>query len=238
MTNDLSINKLAGLTGVGYLLIFITGIYANFFVLENLIVTGDAVLTTTNLSANAMLLRTGIMSFVIMVVLDVLLAWSLYIIFKPVNKNLSLLSGWLRLVNATVFSIALYHLLGVVHLTAGPDYLKTMASDQISAHIMISIAAFNNTWLIGLIFFGLHLPLLGYLAIRSGFIPKILGILLIIAGAGYLIDSMANFLFVGYADYKDFFSMIVIVPGIIGELSFTLWLLLKGVKKQPETSTG
>jgi hypothetical protein len=81
-----------------------------------------------------------------------------------------------------------------------------------------------------LVFFGIHLFILGYLIFKSGFIPKILGILLIVASIGYLSDSFANFLLPNYNDYKDTFLMIVVIPGIIGELSLTYWLLFKGVR--------
>ena len=94
---------------------------------------------------------------------------------------------------------------------------------------MLLLKAFNNTWLIGLIFFGLHLFVLGYLIVKSGIVPRILGILLIVASLGYLTDSFANILLPNYAGYKEMFLLIVAVPGVIGELSFSLWLLFKGV---------
>jgi ABC-type multidrug transport system permease subunit len=96
--------------------------------------------------------------------------------------------------------------------------------------VMLFFDAFNYTWLIGLVFFAIHLFVLGYLIFKSGYMPKFLGILLIIAAIGYLIDSLANFLLSNYSDYKNLFMLIVIVPGIIGELSLTFWLLFKGVK--------
>jgi len=96
--------------------------------------------------------------------------------------------------------------------------------------MLLFLNTFNNTWLIGLVFFGLHLFVLGYLIFKSGYIPRILGILLIVASIGYLIDSFANFLLPNYTEYKDIFLLVVVVPGIIGELSLTFWLLFKGAK--------
>jgi len=227
---DISLPKAARVSGFGYLIIFITGIFSNFFVLEGLVVAGDAAATANNIMGNGLLFRIGIFSFTIMVVFDVLLAWTLYILLEPVNKNLSLLSGWLRLVNSTIFGIALYNLLSVLQMLSGAEYLKAFDTGKLHAQAMLLLNTFNSTWLIGLVFFGLHLLLLGYLIFKSGYIPKILGILLIIAAMGYLIDSFANFLLSNYADYKDIFLLIVAVPGIIGELSFTFWLLLRGGK--------
>ena len=222
--------KIARIAGFGYLIIFITGIFSNFFVLESLIVPGDAATTANNIMVNDFLYRIGILSFIIMVVFDVILAWALYVLLKPVNKNLSLLSGWLRLVNSTIFGIALYNLFNVLQILSGAEYLKEFVTGQLQAQMMLFLNTFNFTWLIGLVFFSLHLFVLGYLIFKSGYIPRILGILLIVAALGYLIDSFANFLLPNYTDYENIFLLIVIVPGIIGELSLTFWLLFKGAK--------
>ena len=233
MTNriaDLSLHTIARATGLGYLVIFITGIFSNFFVLESLVISGDAATTADNIMGNDFLFRIGILSFIIMVVFDVLLAWALYVLLRPVNKNLSMLSGWLRLINSTIFGIALYHLFNVLQILSGAEYLKVFNTDQLQAKVMLSLNTFNYTWLIGLVFFGLHLLVLGYLIFKSDYIPRIIGILLMIASIGYLTDSFANFLLVNYAAYKDIFMLIVVVPGVIGELSFTVWLLVKGGK--------
>ena len=228
-----TLKKISKIAGIGYLFIFITGIFSNFFVLESLIVPGDASATVNNISDNQSLYRIGILSFIIMVVWDVVLAWALYILLKPVNENLSLLSGWLRLVNSAVFGMALFNLFNVLQIVSNADYLKVLSREHISAQVMQFFDAFNHTWLIGLVFFGLHLIVLGYLIFTSGYMPKFIGILLIIAAVGYLTDSFANFLLTHYEAYKNIFSLIVVIPGIIGELSLTFWLLFKS-KKIPE----
>jgi hypothetical protein len=225
--------QIARFSGAGYLIIFITGIFANFFVIEGLISPGDAATTAATIQANESLFRTGIFSFIIMVIFDVLLAWTLYILFKPVHNTLSLLCGWLRLANGTVFGIALFHLLAVLQILSGAEYLKAFSPAQLDAQVMQSLASFNNTWLIGLLFFGMHLLLLGYLIYKSGYVPRFIGILLCFAAIGYLIDSCANFMLSNYADYKDIFMMIVVIPGVIGEFSLTIWLLIKN-NKVPE----
>lgn len=231
------LNKIAKIAAGGYLVIFISGIFANFFVLESLVVPGDAIATTNNIINSESQFRVGIVSFIIMVIFDVVLTWALYVLFKPVNKNVSLLAAWLRLVNATIFGIALFNLFGVLQLISGADYLLVFDAGQLQAQVMLFISAFNNTWLVGLVFFGIHLFFLGYLIIKSRYVPKVIGLLLIVASFGYLIDSFANFLLPNYADYKDLFMLIVIVPGVIGELSLTIWLLVKGVEEPPQENT-
>lgn len=223
-------HRAALLAGIGYLIIFVTGIFANFLVLENLVVPWDAIQTAQNLSANSVLFRAGILNCVIMVVSDVLLAWLLYLIFIPVDKNLSLLSAWLRLVNAAIFGIALFNLLTVLHILGYPEFLNASVPTELHTMMMLSLNAFNNIWLIGLIFFALHLSVLGHLIYKSDYVPTFIGVLLLVAAIGYMVDSLANFLLSDYAEYKDIFQMIVVVPGIIGELSLTFWLLFKGQK--------
>jgi len=226
-----SLLKTARLAGAGYIIIFISGIFANFLVLENIVVPGDANATVVNIESNAFLFRIGILSFIIMVIADLIVAWALYLIFKPVNKNISLLAAWLRLVNATIFGVALVNIFNVLHIVKGASYFSAIDSNLLHAQIMLFFEAFNNTWLLGLIFFGFHLFVLSYLIIKSNYLPKLIGLILTLAAFGYLIDSFAQFLLPNYADYKDIFMLIVIVPGVIGELSLALWLLIKGVNQ-------
>jgi hypothetical protein len=229
-----ALKKTARLAGAGYLVIFITGFFANFFVLEGLVVEGNAQATSENILANLMQFRWGIFAFLIMVVIDVLMAGPLYILLKPVNKNLSLLSAWLRLVNGTIFGVALYSLFGILHLLSGAEYLTALEPAEIHARVMLHLEAFNFIWLIGLVFFGLHLFLMGILILKSDYIPKIIGGLLQLAAVGYLTDSFAQFLLPDYKSVQHVFELVVLIPGVIGELSFTVWLLIKGVKPKTQ----
>jgi hypothetical protein len=228
MTNriaDISQRKAARVAGFGLLIMTILAVFANFFVLESFIVPGDAAETANNIMANKGLFRMGICSLIIVAILDVIVAWALYVLLKPVNKSLSLLAAWFRLVYAAILGIALHNLFRVLLLLSSADYLAVFEIDQLHAQVMLSTNAFSDGWAIGAIFFGLHLALLGYLVFKSGYIPRILGVLLIIAGLGYPIDSFAVFLF---PDYDVTIAMFT----FIGELLFMLWLLFKGVKAQ------
>jgi hypothetical protein len=222
----------ARVAGFGLLLMAILAFFANFFVFESLIFPGDAAATANHIMDNELLFRCGIVSFIIVVILDVLVAWALYIFFKPVNNNLALLAAWFRLVFLAIWGSAFYYLLNVLQLLSGAEYLKVYETDQIHAQVMLFIESFRIGWLIGLVFFGLHLLVIGYLMFKSGFMPKIVGVLLIISAFGYLIDSFAHFLLSNYTDYESIFLLIVAVPGIIAELSLCFWLLIKGVKVQ------
>ncbi|MFD4932548.1 DUF4386 domain-containing protein [Peribacillus butanolivorans] len=219
--------------GFGLLLMAILAMFSNFSVFNGLIISDDAATTANNIITNEMLFRSGFISFVIVLILDVLLAWALYVLLKPVNKNLAMLAAWFRLVYTAIFGIALHNFLNVLQLLSGTEYLTVFTTDQLQAQVMLLIDAFNNGWIIGLVFFGFHLFVVGYLIIKSGgYIPRMIGFLLVIASAGYLIDSFAHFLLPNYTDYKTIFLLVVAVPGVIGELSLAFWLLIKGVKVQ------
>ena len=220
---DISLRKAAIVAGFGLLIMSVFAIFAEFFVRQSLIVLGDAATTANNIMANELLFRSGICSFIIVIILDVVVAWALYVLLKPVNKSLSLLTAWFRLVYATIFGIALLNLVIVLHLLSGADYLTVFETDQLPAQVTLFLNAFSYGWQIGYVFFGLHLFVLGYLVFKSGYIPRILGVLLIIAGLGYLIDSFGIFLL---PNYEATISLVT----FIGELLLMLWLLLKGAK--------
>ncbi|WP_440954410.1 DUF4386 domain-containing protein [Methanosarcina sp. Mfa9] len=220
---DISQRKAAIVAGVGLLIMTIFAIFTEYFVRPSLIVPGDATETATNVMADELLFRTGICSYLIILILDVVVAWALYFLLKPVNKSLSLLMAWFRLVYTAIFGMALLNLVIVLLLLSGADYLAVFETDQLHAQVMLSLNAFSDGWAIGLLFFGLHLALLGYLVFKSDHIPGILGVLLIVAGLSYLIDYFALFLF------PDFDAAISQVAGW-GELLFMFWLLLKGAK--------
>jgi hypothetical protein len=138
-------------------------------------------------------------------------------------------------VNGTIFGVALYSLFGILHLLSGAEYLTALEPAEIHARVMLHLEAFNFIWLIGLVFFGLHLFLMGILILKSDYIPKIIGGLLQLAAVGYLTDSFAQFLLPDYKSVQHVFELVVLIPGVIGELSFTVWLLIKGAKTKNTT---
>lgn len=227
---NISPAKAAKIAGIGYLIIFVLGIFANFFVFGGLLVRDDAAATANNIMNNELLFRGGMVSWLIVLICDIVIAWALYIFLKPVSKSFSLLAVMFRLVYATIFGITQLNLLFVILLLNGADYLTVFNSSQQQSLALLFLNGYNLGFLIGLIFFGVHLFLISHLIFKSSYVPKILGVLLILSSLGYLIDSFANFLLPNYTDYETIFLLLVAIPGIVGELSFTLWLLLKGTK--------
>jgi len=232
MTNhiaDISLRKAAIVAGFGLLIMMIFTFPAEFYVRSSLVVPGNATTTANNIMANELLFRIGIFSYIIAIILDVVVAWALYVLLKPVNKSLSLLAAWGRLVYATIFGIALLNLVIALRLLSDANYLTVFGADQLHAQVMLFLNAFSDGWAFGYLFFGLHLFFLGYLVFKSGYIPRILGVLLIVASFGWVIDNFGVLLLPNY-------DAIISYVTFIGELLLMFWLLLKG-GKIPEMST-
>ena len=143
MTNritDISPAKAARVAGIGYLIIFVLGIFANFFIFGGLLVRGDAAATANNIMANGLLFRGGMLSWLIVLICDIVIAWALYIFLKPVSKSLSLLTAWFRLVYVTIFGITQLNLLFVLLLLSGTDYLAVFDTNQLQASIIDHIS--------------------------------------------------------------------------------------------------
>jgi len=211
----------AVVAGVGILLISVLAGLANFGAVEGLVTGGDATKTARDILAAQQTFRLAIGAFVFVAVLDAVVAWGLYAFFKPVSRDMSLLAGWLRLAYAAVFAVAISQLAGALHLLSNADYLRTFTPDQLRTQALLKIADFHDIWTVSLVLFGTHLLLVGYLIYRSGFAPKLLGVLVVVAGAGYLVDSFGALLFSGYTVSIGAFTF-------VGEFLLMLWLLIKG----------
>tara|TARA_R110000765_G_scaffold222003_1_gene326080 strand:+ start:5291 stop:5986 length:696 start_codon:yes stop_codon:yes gene_type:complete len=219
--------QVAKISGIAYILIFLSGFYANFAVLEGLIDSNSPFVTTTNFINSHAQFGNGLLGFVIMLFFDVVLISSLYYLTKPTNRKLSYVASFFRILHALFFGVALLKLLHVYDLTNNNS--NSIKLQQLVTELLLN---FDTLWTVGLLFFGVHLIILGYLALKSTYIPKALGILLVLAAIGYLIDGIAKLMMSNYMDYKDIFEIVVVVPSVVGEFSFTVWLLLKGFMKR------
>lgn len=195
------------IAGVSYLVIFFSAIYANFFVLEAII--ADPVGTVENSSLH---ISFGALAFLVAAVFDVVVAWALYELYR--GNVLSRLSTYFRIMHAVIMGVAVFAL---------PQTLSMTSAEEIQGQITI----FNTLWLIGLFFFGVHLILLGRIVKHIAIIPHIL----VIAGVMYMVDTAAHFTLPNYETYADIFLMLVALPAVAGEMSFSLWLLLQGGKQ-------
>ena len=214
------------IAGLGYLVVFIFG-FANVR-RDNLVVRGDAAATANNIVASESRFRVGIASWMVMLAADLVVAWALYVFLKPVSESLSLLTAWVRLVYVAVAAIAVVNLLSVLAVLTSPNDSEAFQPDQVKAQAMRFLSSYDFGLNVGYVFFGLHILGLGYLIVRSDYIPKVLGVLLIVASVGYLIDSFASFLSSDYANNEALVFVVVAVPASISELSLTVGLLFWG----------
>ena len=219
----LTLRQAALVAGFGLLIMVVAAPFAEFFVYAKLVVSGDIEKTVQNIQANGGLLVAGIFAFLITFILDVIVAWALYVLLAPVNRSLSLLTAWFRLVYTAIALVGLLKLVTVYRMLNTPDYLILFGSDQLHAQVKLLLGSFRYDWSMGLILFGIHLVLLAYLVYRSGYIPRILGILLAIAGVGWVIHELGPYLFPD-ADLGFLFIT------FFGELIFMAWLLIRGWK--------
>jgi Domain of unknown function (DUF4386) len=204
--------------------------FAEFFVRGNLIVPGDASATTSNIIASESLFRLSIFADLIMVLCDIGLAILFYLLLKPVSKPLALLASFFRLAQATSLGVNLLNMFFVLQLIRGANYLSVFDPDQLQAFIMMFLDSHSTGYTLALVFFGCSLIILGILMYKSGYFPKALGIMIIVAALAYLLDASAKILLSNYIDYQEILTIIVLVPAFIGELSLCLWLLFKGVE--------
>lgn len=142
------------------------------------------------------------------------------------------LAGWFRLVYTVFLGVAAIFFFQVLQLLSRPDYMSVFDEAQLDAHALTALEAFNYTWLIGLLCFGIHLMLLGYLIIKSGYVSKVLGYVLMLAGGAY---TIANALLSNYDQFETLLLVMVAVPSVVGELWLGLWLLFK-VGRAQETA--
>ncbi len=238
---SMSTRKAALIAGAAYLGLFFLGVFANFFVLEGLVVAGDATATVANIRESESLFRAGLVGFLAIFVLDIVIAWALFVIFRPINRDFSLLTAWFRLVYTTMLGVATLFLFLTLEVASGAEYLTAFAPGQLDAQALMYLNAFNWTWLIGLMMFGIHLLLLGYMIVKSRSINPLLGYVVMVAGSAYVIDTLAHAMLGNYADYETLFLMIVAIPAVIGEFAMTLWLLFRAGKADalaPVPTTG
>ena len=213
----------ARMGGFCWLMCFLTSIYP-LMISGRLIVAGDPATTAANLLANEALFRSGTAALLISTAFYVAATLFVYEVLRPVNRSLSLLAAFFSLVGCAVGALSCLFDFVPFILLKGAPYLNGFTAEQLQglSYMFLVVRARAND--IGLVFFGLHCLGIGYLILRATFLPQIIGALMVVAGLGWL-----TFLSPPLAQSLAPFNMI---PGAIGELSLTFWLIAKGVNVQ------
>jgi hypothetical protein len=220
-----SINKTARMAGLFYIIYIIASVVADLF---GHFVFADVSTTVNHMMTHQSLFSIGVVISLFAQVFFLLAAWYLYILLRSINKNIALLFLLLNLGGFVIMVYSHTDLFSGLMLLSGADYLKVFQPDQLQAQATFFINSFHNGSTIAQIPFGVWLFPLGYLVFKSGFLPKILGILLIIDCFTLLLSVFQHFLLPNY----EVIAYPAWVVGFIAEFGLALWLLIKGVKEQ------
>lgn len=216
----------ARIGGVLYLIIIVVGFFGEAFVRDRLVVSGDATATAANIRSAESLWRFHIAAELFLLICAVALLMILFVLLKPVSRELALLAVFLNLVSIGLEAAITMYLLEALFPLGNAGYLKAFAPEQLYALASLSLKSHSYGFGVSLIFFGCFCLVIGYLILRSGYFPKAVGVLMQIAGVSYLTNSFALILAPNFAN-RIFPA--ILLPAFVGEASLCLWLLVKGV---------
>ena len=219
---EINPDKTARVAAFVFLIIFCLGVSAELFIRPDIIVPGDAARTVNNIMASESLFRLSLVIELIRQIFIMLLSLVLYKPLKPVNKNIASLMVIFALVGVSISMLNELNDFAALLLSSGADYLKAFGANQLQALVMFFLDLRKYGTFISQVF-SFWVLLLGYLVFKSGFLPRILGILLMLGGLCYTVQAVLFFLF------PNFDAMILGLFAFIGESLFYLWLLIKGV---------
>jgi hypothetical protein len=223
---EISPGTLSRVGGALYLVIIALGIFGEAFVRERIVVSGDAVRTAANLHAMESLWRLGITTEFTLLLCATALTAIFYVLLAPVSRTLALLATFFNLVSISIEAVSGLFLIQTLFPLGDAGYLKAFTAEQLAALARMSVRAHGNGFSIALLFFALVCVFLGILIFKSGFLPRAIGVGMMIAGVCYGTDS---FLIILTPVFADRLFPAILIPSFIGELSFCLWLLTKGV---------
>ncbi|MDM5271916.1 DUF4386 domain-containing protein [Sulfurovum sp. zt1-1] len=216
----------ARLAGVLYLFIIACGIYSEVFVRSELIVDGDAAATVANILASKARFLTAFVADSVMLLSDVAIAVVLYVLLKPVHRILALSAAVFRLVQASILGLNLLHYYAVSLLLDSRVHTNAFDSEEVNDLVMLLLEMHSYGYDLGLLFFALSCFILGYLVIKADYFPSVLGYGLLAAAFVYFIGSYTRFLFPELLPWIEPLYIIAFIT----ELSFCLWLLIRGIK--------
>ncbi len=220
---EASLRPSARITGAVYLLYFLTAILGEFL-LKGLVVDGDATATATNILAHQSLYRLGLATGLIATACYIAVTALFYGLFKPVSRSLSLLAAFFSLVGCAILAFASLFQLAPLVVLGGSQYLSVFKVEQLRALALMFLELNTQANNICVVFFGVYCLLIGYLTFKSAFLPRILGVLMALAGLGWL-----TFLSPPLANHLSPYNLVL---GFVAELALMLWLLVKGVNVQ------
>lgn len=226
-------SKAARIAGFIYLLAIVTSIFGEFYVPSQLFVSEDVAQTASNIIAHERLFRAGFASMLFTFIIDIPLIWALYVVVKPVDKNLALLAVFWRLVETSILCVGAVSQLVALRFLSNADYLKAFEANQLYALARVAESTYGSSLYVGFICLGLGSTVFSYLLFKSNYIPKAL------AGWGIfssLLLSLSSFTILMFPEFRNVIFPGGFLPMFIYELTLGFWLLIKGIKVQQEIS--
>ncbi|WP_150243089.1 DUF4386 domain-containing protein [Nocardiopsis quinghaiensis] len=227
--SDAAAPRLARATGALLLVMAVSAMFAEVAVRANLVVPGDALATAQRIQASPDLFRLGFLGYLVAFLCDVPVAVLFYVLLRPVSRTWALLAASFRLVYTAVVSAFLLQYAQAMLLLEGADHLSALGPEQVHALASFHLDAFSHGFGAALVFFGIHLALLGPLLLRSGRVPAVLGVLVGLGGLAYVVDGLLLF---AWPALHASLSPVLAVLGF-SELLLALWLVLRGVRPVP-----
>lgn len=222
---------MARISGILYVILFALGMFSPL-VLESFIVDGNAEATVDKIFGALGLFGSSLVTWAVIVAADIAISVTLYLLLEPVSRSLAMVTMAFRLVYSAVLGAFLLNLFDAFALLNGAERVAELDLSQTQLLALSSIDQFEAGFQLALVFFGIHLIGLGYLLKRSGHVPLLLGITLVVAGIGYVANSMAGFFL---ANHSDAVATALLVPALLGELGLTAWLLRTGFRRSRST---
>lgn len=231
MTSDVSLRSMARTSGMYYLGTIITGVFAAFFVIGDIVVSGNAAATAVNLAASESLYRWGIAAELASALFYVGVTCYFFEIFKLVDRRLSLLAALMSLAGSAVLASNTLNLIAPLLLLSGAEYLAPFPTDQVQALSLFFLKLHGYGYATCLIFFGLYCLLIGYLIIKGKQVPAAIGLSMILGGLSYLLVSIADIVSPALYEVLPGYTTIT---ALIAELALCLWLIMFGVNTKQD----
>lgn len=225
-TSLAAMQRYTRIAGVLFILSLIFGYFGEAYAPGKFIVSGDAAATARNIMSSPVLYRVGFASYLIEALCDIALAWLFYVLLRAVNRDLALLSAFFGLVSTAVYAVSELFYFAALIILRNATQLAAFSPEQLNALALLSLKISGNCGWIFLAFYGVPSVLRGYLIYRSGYFPKFLGVLLLIAGIGFIVKDFLAVLAPAYA------SDALLLPMFLSLLCLMLWFLFKGIDAQ------
>jgi len=224
MTSPKTLGRIAGSL---YLVVAVLGGFAELYVRSSVVVAGDAAATADNIRGSATLFRVGFVSDLVQATFFLLTAMALYLLLRDVHELVARAMVVIVSVSVAIICLNLLNQYVALSVANGDEYTTVFGAAGSDALVGLFADMHAAGYLIAQMFFGLWLLPLGFLVYRSGYFPKVLGVLLAIGCFGYLADLFIHFL---VPDIAESIAPFVLAPATIGELSLVVWLLVRGLR--------